>query len=67
MQNIYNYIPIANAFLGYGFEAGLYLQLMLNVLLLLLLLFVITFIQGIYNYISETNHVSRVINVAALL
>ena len=28
---------------------------------LLLLLLLITFMQGIYNYIPETNHVSRVI------
>ena len=37
-------------------------------LLLLLLLFIpITFKQGIYNYTSETHHVSRVYSVAALL
>ena len=35
-------------------------------LLLLLLLFVITFMQGIYNYVPETNHVSRVYCVAAV-
>ena len=28
---------------------------------------VITFIQGVYNYIPETNHVSGVYNVAAAL
>jgi len=27
----------------------------------------ITFVQDIYNYVSETNHVSRVYSVAALL
>jgi hypothetical protein len=26
-----------------------------------------TFMQGIYNYMTETNHVSRVYNVAAFL
>ena len=36
-------------------------------ILLLLLLFVITFMQGIYSYISETNHASRTHNVAAIL
>jgi hypothetical protein len=36
-------------------------------LLLLLLLFVITFMQGVYNCIPETNHVSRVHNIAAIL
>ena len=35
--------------------------------LLLLLLLLITFMQGIYNYIPETNHDSRVYNVAAIL
>ena len=34
---------------------------------LLLLLFVITCMQGIYNYIPETNHVTRVYIVAAVL
>jgi hypothetical protein len=28
---------------------------------------VITFVQGIYNYVPETNHVSRVYSVAAVL
>jgi hypothetical protein len=36
-------------------------------LLLLLLLLFITFMQGVYNYIPETNRVSRVCNVAAIL
>jgi hypothetical protein len=35
--------------------------------LLLLLLFVITFMHGIYNYVPETNHVSRVHSVTAIL
>jgi len=36
-------------------------------LLLSLLLFVITFMQGIYNYIPETHAVSRVHSVAGVL
>jgi hypothetical protein len=36
-------------------------------LLLLLLLLLVTFIHGIYKYIPETNHVSRVYSVAATL
>jgi hypothetical protein len=39
--------------------------LIISLLLLLLLLFVITFMRGIYNYIHEPNHVSRIYNVAA--
>ena len=31
------------------------------------IILVITFMQGIYNYIHETNHVSRVYSVAAVL
>jgi len=31
------------------------------------LIFVITFMQGIYNYIPETNHVYRICSVAAVL
>jgi len=34
---------------------------------IILLLFVITFRHGIYNYNPETNHVSRVYSVAAIL
>jgi hypothetical protein len=33
----------------------------------IVIILVITFMQGIYNYIPETNHVSRVCNVAAIL
>jgi len=36
-------------------------------LMLLLLLLHITFLHGIYNYVSETNHISRVYSVAAVL
>ena len=35
--------------------------------LLLLLLFVITFMQGIYNYVPETNRVYMVYSVATVL
>ena len=38
-----------------------------KLLLLLLLLFVATFMQGIYNYMPETNYVSRVYTVATVL
>jgi len=38
-----------------------------GMVLLLLLLFVITLIQDINNYLSETNYVSTVHNVAAIL
>jgi hypothetical protein len=41
--------------------------MMTNIMILLLLLLFITFILGIYNYIPETNHVSRVYNAAAIL
>jgi hypothetical protein len=36
-------------------------------LCLLLLLLIITFMQGIYNYIPEINHASMVYSVAAIL
>ena len=42
------------------------IHLKLRLLLLLLLLF-ITFMHGIYNYIHETNHVSRVYSGADIL
>jgi hypothetical protein len=31
------------------------------------LLLFITFMQGIYNYMTETNHISRVYSVAAIV
>jgi len=37
------------------------------VLLLILLLLVITLIQNFNNYLSETNHVSTIYNVAVIL
>ena len=37
------------------------------VVVVIITIFVITFIQGIYNHIPETNHVSRVYCVAAVL
>jgi len=38
-----------------------------QVLFSLLLLLFITSVQGIYNYVPETNHVSSVYNVSAVL
>jgi hypothetical protein len=40
---------------------------MLNVLYIIIIILVITLTQGIYNYILETNHVSTVYSVAAVL
>ena len=40
---------------------------LLLLLLLLLLLFVVTFMQGIYNYVPETNHVSGTYSATAIL
>ena len=40
---------------------------MVGVLQIHIIIFVITFMQGIYNYLPETNHVSRVQSVAAVL
>ena len=42
--------------------------IMLGVLQIhIVIIFVITFMQGIYNYTPQTNHVSRVHSVAAVL
>ena len=35
--------------------------------IIIIIILVITFMQGIYNYIPETNYVSRVYSVAAIL
>jgi hypothetical protein len=37
------------------------------IITIIIIILVITFMQGIYNYIPETNHVSRVHGVAAVL
>ena len=37
------------------------------IIIIIIIILVITFMQGIYNYIPETTPVSRVCNVAALL
>jgi hypothetical protein len=34
---------------------------------MIIIIFVITFMQGIYNYISETTHVSGLYSIAAVL
>ena len=36
------------------------------IVIIIIIILVITFMQGIYNYIPETNHVSKVNSVAAL-
>jgi hypothetical protein len=38
-----------------------------TIIIVIIITLVITFMQGIYSYIPETNHVSRVYNVAAIL
>jgi hypothetical protein len=43
------------------------LILIILLLIIIIIIPVITFTQGIYNYIPETNHVSRVQSVAAVL
>ena len=37
------------------------------IIIIIIIILVIAIMQGVYNYIPETNHVSRVCNVAALL
>jgi len=43
------------------------LNIVIAFIYLLTVVFVITFMQGIYNNIPETNHVSGVYSVAAIL
>ena len=42
------------------------LRLRITIIIIIIIIFVIAFMQGIYN-IPETNHVSRVYSVAAVL
>jgi len=37
------------------------------IIIIIIIILVITFMQGIYNYIPDTNHVSRVRSIAAVL
>ena len=37
------------------------------IIIIIIIIHLITFMRGIYNYIPETNHVSRVYSVAAIL
>jgi hypothetical protein len=39
----------------------------LNRIIIVIIILVITCMQGIYNYIPETNHASRVYSIAAVL
>jgi hypothetical protein len=49
-------------------HSGLYMYVMNNVRKAVIIsIFVVTFMQGIYNYIPETNHVSKAYGVAAVL
>ena len=36
-------------------------------IIIIIIILVITFMRGMYNYITETNHISRVYSVAAVL
>ena len=37
------------------------------IIIIIIIIHLITFMRGIYNYIPETNHVSRAYSVAAIL
>ena len=83
MQGIYTYIPETNyvpreysvaAILLLLFMVLISLVSMLNLLSIIIIIIIIIFIilviifmHGIYNYIPETNHVSTVCSVAAVL
>jgi len=40
----------------------------LHIIIIIIIIIIISyFMQSIYNYISETNHISRIYNIAAIL
>jgi len=43
------------------------LHIIIIVIIIIIIIFVITFMHGIYYYVLETIHVSRVYNIAAIL
>ena len=82
VQDIHNYVPETNHISRvHSVAAVLYLQFVLHVMLfrprymfciftlavIIIIIIIISFMQGIYTYIPETNYVPREYSVAAVL
>jgi lipid-A-disaccharide synthase-like uncharacterized protein len=57
------HVPFLLSQIMSGLLLGYYFLIIITIIIIL----VITFIQGIFTYVPETNHVSRVYHVAAIL
>jgi ABC-type nitrate/sulfonate/bicarbonate transport system permease component len=44
-----------------------YLAIIVIIIIIIIIMLVITLLHGIYNYVPETNHVSRVYSVETIL
>jgi hypothetical protein len=49
------------------FQSPVWFIIIIIIIIIIIMLYYITFMLGIYNCIPETNHVSRVYSVAAVL
>ena len=65
MATVRNWVIMLRTIGSVGTTCKVYRDMVL--LLILLLLLVITLIQNFNNYLSETNHVSTIYNVAVIL
>jgi len=54
-------------FKGNSLQQGIIIIIIIIIIITIIIILVITFMNGIYNYVPETNHVSRVYSVAAVL
>ena len=54
-------ILILSSHLRLGLPNGLFPSIII-IIIIIIIIFVITLMQGIYNYIPETNHISRIYN-----
>jgi len=54
-----------------GFPIGTLIKIIIIIVIIIIIIIIIrllfTFIQSVYNYVPETNHVSRVHNIPAIL
>ena len=66
-EGAYKLESVIKIFRFYTLVLLLLLLLLLFFIIIIIIILVIAFMQGIYNYTPETNHVSRLRNIAAVL
>jgi len=66
LKNEYINISTPSLVLHGRSHGEIYIINIIIIIIIIIIVLLITFMQGIYNYIPETNHVSRVYSVAAV-